>query len=65
MAFLRFRIPTWLGGRTRGEAARAESVDNSVDKIDSNAASGAAADQSRKDDAAERQGNPAEQGGEG
>jgi hypothetical protein len=64
MAF-RFRIPAWLGDRTRSEVAKAETVAESVDNIDANASGAAAATQSRKDAAAERQENPAEQGGEG
>ncbi len=65
MSFLGIRIPAWLGGRTRAETTKAETVAESVENIDANASGAAAEDQTQKDAEKERQGNPAEQGGEG
>lgn len=65
MSILGIRIPTWIGGRTRAEATKAATVAESVENIDANASGSAAEAQTQKDAEKERQGNPAELGGEG
>lgn len=65
MTIFGIRVPSWLGGRTRAEANKDAAVQQSVDNIDANATGAAAASQSHKDDAAERQQTPADQGGQG
>lgn len=49
MSFLGIRIPAWLGGRTRAETTKAETVAESVENIDANASGAAADNQTEKD----------------